>query len=83
MTQNVQVQVGDKLFESEDGRAFGAVMEVHAHELLVDIEGSGPTTLAASAVRAVHDAKVIVDVPQLSRELQERIAHAHDRETLY
>ena len=83
MTQSVQVQVGDKLFEKEDGRPFGAVMEVHAHDLVVDIEGSGPTTLAAAAVRAVHDAKVIVDVAQLPSELRERIAHAHDRETAY
>jgi hypothetical protein len=83
MTVSIQVQVGDKLFAKEDGRPFGAVMEVREHALLVDIEGAGPTALSAVAVRAVHDGKVIVDVAKLPPELQQSVAHAHDRETRY
>jgi hypothetical protein len=83
MAKSVQVEVGDQLFEREDGRAFGAVMEVHANELRVDIENFGPVALPAAAVRAAHDGKVIVDVSELPADIRERIAHAHDRENQY
>ena len=83
MTKSVQVQVGDQLFETEDGESFGAVLAVHPHELLVDIEGAGQVLLPAPAVRAVHDGKVVVDTSALPPDLQERIKHAHDRETEY
>lgn len=83
MTKSVQVQVGDQLFDHEDGESFGAVLAVRAHELLVDIEGAGQVLLPAPAVTAVHDGKVIVDTTALSPELQEKIKHAHDRETEY
>ena len=83
MAQSVQVQVGDQLFAREDGRPFGAVAEVHPSELQVNIENFGPYTLRAEAVRAAHDGKVIVDVSQLPSDIQDKIAHAHDRENQY
>jgi len=83
MAQSVQVRVGDQLFDREDGDAFGAVVEVHTHELLVNIEGYGQLLLPAAAVRAVHDGKVIINTSTLSSDVQQRIAHAHDRETEY
>ena len=81
MTQPVPVKIGDQLFLREDGAAFGAVVGVHAHELLVEIESVGQTVLPAVAVRSVHDGKLIVDIGQLPKALQESIKHAHDRET--
>jgi hypothetical protein len=81
MTKSVHVAVGDQLFAREDGDAFGAVLAVHAHDLLIDIEGSGQTLLPASAVQSVHDGKVLVDITKLRPEMQQMIARAHDRET--
>ena len=74
------MSVGDELFAEGSTEAFGAVRHVRAHELLVDIEGFGDTTLAAEAVLAVHDHKVIVDIASLPEYLRTAIAHAHDRE---
>ena len=81
MTQRVSVKIGDQLFQREDGEAFGAVVGVHEHELLVEIEGFGQTVLPGFAVRSVHHGKLIVDVGQLPGPLQKHIKHAHDRET--
>jgi hypothetical protein len=81
MSQQVPVKIGDQLFQREDGAAFGAVVGVHEHELLVEIEGVGQSVLPAGAVRAVHDGKLIVDISQLPAELRKSITHAHDSET--
>lgn len=83
MSKSVSVAIGDQLFDREDGQAFGAVLAVHKHELLVTIEGFGQVMISGEAVRAVHDGKIVVDVTGLSPELQETIARAHDRETEY
>jgi len=80
MTKRVQVNVGDQVFAREDGEVFGGVREVHAHELVVDIEGLGDVVVPAVAVLAAHDQKVIVDVRQLPQEVRSAIAHAHDQE---
>ncbi|MES1179329.1 MAG: hypothetical protein ABUL62_33745 [Myxococcales bacterium] len=81
MTQPVPIKIGDQLFQREDGSAFGAVVGVHAHELLVEIEGVGQAVIPAIAVKAVHDGKLIVDLAQLPPVLRTSIKHAHDRET--
>ena len=81
MTQAVPVKIGDQLFDKEDGAAFGAVVGVHEHELLVEIEGVGQTVLSGAAIRAVHDGKLIVDLAQLPAPLRASIQRAHDRET--
>lgn len=83
MTKSVSVGIGDQLFDREDGQPFGAVLAVHKHELLVNIEGFGQAMIPGGVVRAVHDGKVVVDVGQLAPELQQTIARAHDRETEY
>jgi hypothetical protein len=80
MTTAVQVNVGDELFVEGSTEAFGAVRRVTAHELWVDIEGYGDTTIAAEAVVGVHDHKVIVDPEKLPATLRDAIAHAHDAE---
>ncbi|MEI9947442.1 MAG: hypothetical protein WDO74_00265 [Pseudomonadota bacterium] len=81
MTQRVPVKIGDQLFQREDGAAFGAVVGVHEHELLVEIEGVGQAVLPGTAITAVHDGKLIVDVGQLPAPLRASIRGAHDRET--
>jgi hypothetical protein len=81
MTQSVSVKIGDQLFQREDGAAFGSVVGIHEHELLVEIEGVGQSVLPAVAIKAVHDGKLIVDVSQLPAPLRLSIQRAHDRET--
>ena len=81
MTQSVSVKIGDQLFQREDGEAFGAVVGVHEHELLVEIEGHGQAVLPGVSVRSVHDGKLIVDIAELPADLQKDIKRAHDRET--
>jgi hypothetical protein len=81
MTRAVPIKIGDQLFEREDGAAFGAVVGVHEHELLVEIEGVGQSVLPSAAIRAVHDGKLIVDLAQLPAPLHASIKRAHDRET--
>ena len=80
MPQRVAVKIGDQLFQREDGAAFGAVVGIHAHELLVEIEGVGQAVLPGSAIKAVHDGKLIVDISLLPAPLRTSIKHAHDRE---
>ncbi len=81
MSQPVPVKIGDQLFQHEGDVAFGAVVGIHAHELLVEIEGVGQAVLPAIAIKAVHDGKLIVDLAQLPPPLRASIKHAHDRET--
>ena len=91
MTQHVAIQIGDQLFDGEEGSAFGAVVGIHEHELLVEmgaqprqlvgIAGGGQRVLPGAAIRAVHDGKLIGDLMQLPAALRASIEHAHDRET--
>ena len=81
MNQRVQVHPGDPVFAREDGPSFGAVRVVHAHELVVDIEGYGDVVIPAEAVAAVHPGKVVVNPVQLTTDLRRAIARAHDQET--
>jgi hypothetical protein len=81
MARSVPIKIGDQLFQREDGAAFGAVVGIHAHELLVEIEGVGQAVIPAIAIKAVHDGKLIVDLAQLPPPLRTSIQHAHDRET--
>jgi hypothetical protein len=81
MPKNVQVQIGDDVVAHKDGQRFGAVREVHPHELVIDIENFGDVRLAAGAVLAVHDGKVVVDVRKLPDQIQSAVRHAHDLET--
>lgn len=74
------VSIGDQVFLEDGGITFGAVRQVHAHELTVFIEGTGDVTLPASAVTAVHSGKVIVSRNALSPTARQAIAVAHRRE---
>lgn len=58
LTQQVPVKIGDQLFQREDGAAFGAGVGIHAHELLVEVEGVGQAVIPAAAIKAVHDGKL-------------------------
>jgi hypothetical protein len=74
---NVNVTVGDQVFSREGTGSFGAVRHVRVHELIVNIEGAGDVAVPASAVKSVHDGKVIVDVQALPTFVRQAIAQAH------
>ena len=60
--------------------AFGAVRQVSPEgrrEIVVYVENAGDFAVPLSAVRDVHDEKVILDCAKLDRRLREAIGHAH------
>lgn len=79
--KRVEVHVGDQVFAQEGASSFGAVRLVQAHHLYVAIEGAGDIEVPATAVRAVHDGKVVLDLGALPEDVRLSIARAHDRET--
>jgi len=83
MNQAVQVEVGDQVFAGKHAESFGAVRVVHAHELVIDIEGAGDVTVPAAAVQSVREHKVVLDVSMLPFETQSAIKHAHEKEHGY
>jgi hypothetical protein len=80
MVKRAPVSIGDQVYAGEGTDPFGAVREVHAHVLIVNIEGAGDVRIPSAAVTSVHDAKIIVDLAQLPPEHQRAIKHAHDQE---
>jgi hypothetical protein len=77
---NKAVSIGDQVFTKEGGEVFGAVRQISAHELVVDIERLGDVIIPSSAVTAVHDGKVVVNAALLPPDVQASIKHAHDEE---
>ena len=69
---------------THDGEvAFGAVRMISPGgrpEFVVYVENAGEFTVPLSAVRDVHDEKVILDCGKLSPELRAAIGHAHSGE---
>lgn len=81
MTTRVAVAEGDQVFTGEGVAAFGAVRLVREHDLIVDVEGAGDLSIPATAVRSVHDGKIIVDVSGLEAHTRRAITEAHRKET--
>ena len=62
--------------------AFGDVRHVlpNGREFVIYIENAGEFTVPMSAVKSVHDEKVILDTAKLDAKLRQAIGHAHDAE---
>ncbi len=83
MDQSLQtIEIGYQVYLKEGGEECGAVRDVapNQNELVVYVENAGEFVVRGDAVRAVHDAKVILDRARLDRTLLDAIAHAHDNE---
>jgi hypothetical protein len=76
------VALGDQVFLHEDGEAFGAVRQIHRHELIIYIEGAGDFAVPAVSVSAVHDGKIVLNEAGLSSDLRIAIAAAHRGEVV-
>jgi len=73
---------GFAVFVHDGDKAFGAVREVHKNrkELVVYVESTGDFTLPFSAIRGVHDEKVVLECGKLPFTLRQAIGHAHEGE---
>ncbi len=72
-----------EVFVHDGDVAFGAVREVRPDgraEIVIYVENAGDFVVPLSAVRDVHDEKVILDCAKLGRDLKAAIGHAHQVE---
>jgi hypothetical protein len=74
------IQEGFDVFVHDGEKAFGAVRQVHGHAIVVYIENAGDFTVPLSAVKEVHDEKVVLDRGKLAADLKKAIVHAHQGE---
>jgi hypothetical protein len=78
MQESIQREFMVFLAEGEEG--IGAVHDVTAQDLSVYVENFGEFLVPLSAVKSVHDQKVILDRDQVSEKLLRAVRHAHDSE---
>jgi hypothetical protein len=77
------IEVGFQVFASGESEEFGAVREVAPGgrpQIVVDIENAGDHVIPLSAITAVTEQKVIVDLRKLPESVREAVKHAHDAE---
>ena len=75
-----KIRQGFDVFVHDAGKSFGAVREVGRGRMVVYVENAGDFTIPLSAVKDVHDEKVILDRARLDADLREAIGHAHEDE---
>jgi hypothetical protein len=77
-----RIEPGFRVFLGEGMDGAGAVRSLGADgAVVVNIENAGDFTLPMSAVRDVHDDKVIIDFDALSVPMREALHHLHDAES--
>ncbi|MCB1485789.1 MAG: hypothetical protein KDJ17_12955 [Hyphomicrobiaceae bacterium] len=74
------IEQGYMAFFREGSEGIGAVTDVSNDEVVVYVENFGPFTVPMSAVREVHDSKVILEKDRVSSMFLKAVAHAHDAE---
>lgn len=74
------IQQGYMAFFHEGSEGVGAVTDVTSDEIVVYVENFGPFTVSMSAVKDVHDNKVILEKGRVSSAFLKAVAHAHDAE---
>lgn len=77
------IKQGDEVFLHDGEVAFGTVQRQPPHdakEIVIYVENAGEFLVPVSAIKSVHEGKVLLDKGKLHLELQEAIAHARDRE---
>lgn len=75
-----KIRAGFDVFVHDAGESFGAVREVGHGRLVVYVENAGDFSIPMSAVREVHDEKVVLDCGKLDIDLRSAIGHAHEVE---
>ncbi len=74
------IEAGNMVFLAEGQEGIGAVRGLSNDHLVIYVENAGEFRIARTAVRRVHDRKVILDPAKLDRALLNAVGHAHDRE---
>jgi hypothetical protein len=77
------IEVGFQVFANGESEEFGAVREVlpgGRPQIVVDIENSGDHVIPLSAVSAVTEQKVMVDLRKVPESVRDAVKHAHDAE---
>jgi hypothetical protein len=74
------IEPGFMAFVAEGREGIGAVREVARDHIVIYVENGGEFKVPKSAVRKVHDEKVILDPKQLDKSLLSALGHAHDSE---
>ncbi|KWT71317.1 hypothetical protein [Hyphomicrobium sulfonivorans] len=77
---NEPIEIGFMAFLAEGREGIGAVRAVADGHIVIYVENGGEFSVPSSAIRSVHDDKVILDARHLDRRLLDAIGHAHDRE---
>ena len=75
-----QIEEDFEVYVHDGDVGFGAVREVRPGgrtEIVIYVENAGDFTVPLSAVREVHDEKVVLDCAKIDRRLKEAIGHAH------
>ena len=75
-----QIEIGYMAFVAEGSEGIGAVRGFSSHSLVIYVENAGEFTVAKSAIRAIHDQKVMLDAKKLHKDLLRAIGHVHDSE---
>jgi hypothetical protein len=75
-----KIAEGFDVFVHDGDKAFGAVRQVRPNGLVVYIENGGDFEVPLSAVKDVHDEKVVLDSGKLDAKLKEAIRRAHTGE---
>jgi hypothetical protein len=74
------IEQGFMAFLAEGKEGIGAVRAVSPDHIVIYIENGGEFKVARSAVRRVHDDKVILDPGKLDKALLGALGHTHDSE---
>ena len=72
-----KIQEGFDVFIHDGGKAFGAVRQVHGHEIVIYVENAGDFRVPLSAVKEVEAEKVVLDSGKLEPKLRDAIRRAH------
>ena len=78
-----RIEVDFEVFVHDGDVGFGAVREIRPGgrpEIVIYVENAGEFTVPLSAVRDVHDEKVVLDCARLDHKLRAAIGHAHTAE---
>jgi hypothetical protein len=74
------IENGFMAFVAEGSEGIGAVREVTAQGLVIYVENAGEFFVLASAIKSVHDQKVMLNSRMLDESFLKAIGHVHDRE---
>jgi preprotein translocase subunit YajC len=75
-----KIEQGFMAFLAAGKEGIGGVRAVADDHIVVYIENGGEFKVARSAIRKVHDDKVILDPGKLDKALLTALGHTHDRE---